>query len=493
MRSTFSGFNTATSGIFASQRSLDVVGHNIANANTPGYSRQRLEQAASTPMSLYGGKGMLGTGVDTVAIKQMRSEFLDFKYRDEVNALGYWETKEYGLEFIESIFNEPSDTSVATVTDELFAGFEELSKNPESITARTVVRERGIAFTNTMNQTYKQLEKLAKDVNSDINATVSSINSYADQIAELNKQIYRFEADGSSANDLRDRRNLLIDDLSKLVNVEVRDVNDGYGSSKMVVQINGQPLVNHDQAYKLDATATKSSTFDDEINMTEIKWANGSVVNQDSLKGELGALLTLRDGTTKDNKGIPFYIEQLNDFVGSFAKAVNGIHEDGLDLDGDEGVAFFTDGNTGDQITAKNIQISLEIDRDPRKIAAATMGELGEPVVGDGSNALRLTELRHAQMSFDNGEFKGTPEDFMISLIANLGVNTQEATRMASNQSILTNQIDRQRQSISGVSLDEEMANMVRFQHAYNASARMVTTMDEMIDVIINRMGTVGR
>lgn len=522
MRSTFLGFNSARSGLFAAQRALDITGHNISNVNTPGYSRQRLKQAQSNPMTLPGGTGMLGTGVDTLSINQFRNEFLDFKYRSEVLSQGYWEAKRDGLRFIEAILNEPSETGITTVIDEMFASFQELSKNPENLTTRALVRQRGIAFTNTINHMYNQFEKMAKDLNFDIQTTVTSINSYADQIALLNGQIFRSELDGSHANDLRDRRNLLIDELSKLVNVEVlevTDVNDqimtgqeGMATTKkLVLQINGQPLVYHNRVSKLDASGEIESTFDNQIMMKRVKWQSGDIIDVRGLKGELKALLDLRDGADGNRKGVPFYISELNRFANTFAKEINEIHKKSFGLNGDfnaignatdgGGYLMFTAGKIlsvdmyagtdltsldHSRITAKNISISLDIDIDLNKIGASTSIGL---LPGDGSQALAMSMLRHKTGMFQEGK----PEDFVKSLISNLGVDTQEAVRMAENQKHLAEQISSQKQAISGVSLDEEMSNMVRFQHAYNASARMITTMDEMLDTLINRIGLVGR
>lgn len=495
MRSTFLGFNTVRSGLFAAQRALDITGHNIANANTKGYSRQRLNQVQSTPMALYGGQGMLGTGVDTLSITQARNEFLDYKYRGEATTLGFWNAKQEGLSFIEAILNEPSDSGITTVVDELFDSFQELSKSPETTTTRTLVRERAITFANSVNNMYNQLEKMAKDLNFEVETTVNSINSYAEQIAALNSQIFRTESDGSHANDLRDQRNVLIDELSKLVNVDVvkvLDNNDGM-SEKLVLQINGQPLVYHDRVNKLDTSVEESSSFDPLIQMKQIKWANGDMLSMKHLGGELKGLLDIRDGNTSDSKGIPYYINQLNEFVETFAKEINDIHYAGINLDEIDKIYFFTanglpssDTNAVTGITAKNIKLSYDIDTDPNNIAAA---EAGETLPKGNSNALKLLALRN------EGIFAGDvkPEDFVKSLVGNLGVDAQEANRMVGNQEFLLATIDGKRLSISGVHMDEELSNMVKFQHAYNASARMMTTMDEMLDVVINKIGIVGR
>ncbi|RQD69160.1 MAG: flagellar hook-associated protein FlgK [Tindallia sp. MSAO_Bac2] len=520
MRSTFLGFNTATSGLFASQRALDTTGHNIANVNTPGYTRQRVEQSNADGWRIGGGAGILGTGVQMDGIEQLRNEFLDFRYRDEANSLAYWDARQEGLAFIESMFNEPSDTGIMSNVDQFFDALQELSKeqNADELTHRALVYDRAIGVANSISHQYDQLEKMAMDLNGDIQGTVDTINAYVDQIANLNDQIFRYEVDGSSANDLKDRRNLLIDELSELVKVDVKQVTDPRDTSpnapkKMVLQIAGQPLVYHNKAYKLDASEKeKSQFFEDmgvDLEVNRLQWADGSYLNPDSLQGELKALMELRDGTTADKKGIPYYISKLNEFAQTFAKEMNELAKTGYGLKGETlpgigddefgaGYLMFTahgrssiemyddDGNIRhSQINAKNFGVSLDM-QDYNKIPAAASKEA---LPGDASVIMDMLELRNKDTMFAEGK----PEDFLRTLISNLGVDRQQSIRNSENQRVLTEQIDYHRMSYSGVSQDEELANMVKFQHAYNASARMITTMDEMLDVVINRVGLVGR
>lgn len=527
MRSTFLGFNTARSGLFAAQRALDITGHNISNVNTPGYSRQRLEQTQSNPLSIMGGQGMLGTGVDMVAVNQLRNNFLDFRYRDEANSLASWETRRDGLAFVEAMFNEPSDTGLNTVMDQFFSALQELSKeqNVDELTHRALVLDRTVGVASSITHLYSQMEKMVVDLNFDIQSTVGTINGLSDQIARLNKQIYMFEADGSQANDLRDQRNLLIDQLSEYVKVdivEVADANDQSGMrnvpKKMVLQINGQPLVYHDRAYALDASTKEKSDFFDnlgvDLELNKIQWADGSYLNPRSLQGGLRALIDLRDGATATTKGLPYYISKLNEFARTFAKEMNEAARTGYGLKGEilkdsngndignatqgAGYLLFTAFGRGSAemydaqgnvrhhlITAQNIGVALDME-DLNKIPASGAQNL---LPGDASVIMKMLGLRNKSSMFAEGK----PEDFMKSLIANLGVDMQEAMRNSSNQKVLTEQIDNERMRFSGVSTDEELANMVRYQHSYNASARMITTMDEMLDVVINRLGLVGR
>ncbi|MDF2546586.1 MAG: flgK [Anaerosolibacter sp.] len=532
MRSTFFGFNIARSGLFASQRALDITGHNISNANTPGYTRQRLNVTSSNPMTLPGGQGMIGTGVDTHSIQQMRDQFLDFKYRQENTTSGQWDTRAGSLQQIEAILNEPSDSGIRQVMDEFYTALQELSKgnNADNLTVRAQVRQRGIALSNTLNHMYTQLKDMQKNMDFEVKTTVDQINGYAEQIANLNKQIFQFELDGSHANDLRDQRNLLVDQLSELVDIEVQESTDG----KFKIAINGIGLVSHFNHEKLvTVKRTTEKNYVDNKDLLDVKWENGSSFSCRS--GKLKGILDMRDNMNGNEKGIPYYMDQLNKFTTVFAARFNQQHRLGYGLSGaDDGIDFFNYPNgalndvtaavnalgTSDEekiakfeaansgmtvfkvgtswyetsiINADQINISTAIESNLNNIAAALSNSGGAPPLsglpGDGSNALALLDMRH-----DVGMFTwGSPDDYFKSLISNLGVDAQEAIRMTDNQQVLLNQINNSRQSISGVSLDEEMANMVKFQHSYNASARMITTIDEMLDKIINGMGVVGR
>ncbi|SHK14031.1 flagellar hook-associated protein 1 FlgK [Caminicella sporogenes DSM 14501] len=542
---SFFGFNIARSGLFASQRALNVTAHNVANANTEGYSRQRLNVVQSTPLSLPQGQGMIGSGVDTAGIEQIRDEFLDFKIRQEMTTNGEWEARAEALKHIEAIFNEPSESGIRKVMDEFFASLHELSKNPDNLTARAEVRQRGIALTETLNHMYTQLQNLQANTDFAIETTVNQINGYAQQIASLNEQIYKYELDGNKANDLRDQRNLLIDKLSELVNIDVYEapIPGSNNLSKISITINGDVLVSHTKYNQIKMERrTELNNYCDAPNLLNLKWENEEPLRVSS--GKLKGLLDMRDNISGSEKGIPYYMDKLNRFTTVFAARFNMQHGKGYGLSGagnhnqffngpvfdfakfpengfeelkdlndvkgasdEDTINNFEEKNPNktifkikdslgndhwyiaDIIKADEISISKDIE-DLNKIAAAKYDDgSGNGLAGDGSNAEALIELRHDVDMFT----WGSPEDFFKSAISNLGVDANEAVRMSENQKVLIQQIDNKRKSISGVSLDEEMTNMVKFQHSYNANARMITAIDEMLDRIINGMGHVGR
>lgn len=551
MSSAFLGLSVSLSGLFANQRALGVVSHNIANANTEGYSRQVMNMQAYKPQTLPGKFGTIGVGVDVTAVKQIRDMYLDFKYRNEKSLEQEWKSREAVLSYIEDIFNEPSDSSIAKLMDDYYKGLQTLSKNPENLTARTLVRQNAIALTEGVNRIANMLRGLQSDLNYQFQTSVNQLNGYAEQIVALNKVIYEAELEGGTANDVRDQRNLVLDKLSELVKVDYYEDEQ----KRFHVLVGGHTLVSHfrQDSIKL-VPRTEKLNDDDADRIMDIKWADGNPVNLKS--GALKGLIDARDTIEGDYKGIPYYLSKLNEFVDVFAAEMNNIHTEGYGLKGETGYNMFTinnmttaeyndyllnkgfngkpavdvttavltgvsDSNTdeenkkimdeniakifennpqyaqksirrvGDQylvvdkMKATEITVAKDIE-DINKIAAATSVV---DLTGDGRNILRMIETRHNDKLYE----WGTPEDFMKSLVSNLGVDAASAARMVTNQGLLVNEFSIAKDSVMGVSLDEEMSNMIKFQTAYNANARMVNVFDEMLDLVVNRLGTVGR
>ncbi|OGO77293.1 MAG: flagellar hook-associated protein FlgK [Clostridiales bacterium GWB2_37_7] len=509
MRTTFGTFNTATSGLFASQRSLDIVSNNISNANTEGYSRQQVLQRASIPV---GGdpRGLVGTGVETYDVVQIRSQYMDNKYWGQVKAYAEWNTKSEGLQEVEGIFNEPSDTGIRKVMDEMFASIEELVKKSGDNTNRVNLIEKAVTFSNTIRGFGQQIVDSIRDTNFAIKSKVDEVNALASQITELNKQIFNMELDGRKSNGLRDQRSTLVDKLSQMVNISVSEVS-GEGNAKYFnVKIGGITLVNHYQTNKL-TTDNVDIPGVSELGtgkISVIKWAgvNGAPLDEVKVEsGELKGMLDMRDGNGENYsyRGLPFYLNQLNRFARDFAKAFNEQHKAGVDQDGDPGVNFFdeptdtvTPLDTTDDwknVTSINLKVNAAIKGSPSMVAAADAAA-GE---SNNENAKLLASLRNKRDTFydatTTSKINGTADDFIKSILSVLSVDTNQAKRLTTNTEAIVEQTKNKRMSESGVSLDEEMGNMVKFQQAYNASARMITTLDGIMDTMINRLGIVGR
>lgn len=520
--SGWAGFRTAVSGLYSSQKSLYTASHNIANTNTEGYSRQQVLIKTNSALMLPG-VGMLGMGTDVYDISRVRDSYMDFKYTHESAPLGEWEIKNENLVEIENLFNEPSDSSFRQYMDDFFTSLETLSTQPSNYSHRAAVRESAVALTNHLNETANNLYDMQKSLNFSVRTKVKQINDYAEQISDLNMEIYKLEADGKKANDLRDRRDLLVGKLSKIVNIQTDERN-----GKFRVSIGGMTLVNHVETSKLNIT-TVDNKYNPDERLAQVEWETGNQpLNLES--GELKGLLDVRDGDglSDSYRGVAFYIERLNEFAGKVVEKFNAIHYNGTGLNSNNKLFFSFDGkdtasydsefNTkfganlngvnytditdptyqdykqfiSENVRADNISVSGDILFDLDSIAhiAAASGTDG---VENNENVLKLIELREDNMFFDDTTPQGTPDDFLKAIISNLAVDSQQSNRMTQNQNAIIANIEKKRESISGVSLDEEMANMVKFQHSYNASARVITTIDEIYDVTINRLGLVGR
>jgi len=541
MGESFFGLNVAVRGLFAAQRNLDIVNHNLNNINTPGYSRQQAIQVASRPMSLADGTGMLGTGAEVVSVRRVRDEYLDFKYWSESISYGEWLAKKEALSDIEVTFNEPSESGFTAIMSSFYDALQELAKDPGSAAARALVKQRGVTLAKFFNSLASHFEELQKDLNYKIQTKVEAVNSYAAQIQQLNRQIYITELDGNIANDLRDQRTLLVDKLSQIINVEATEVvvgrlPDGREDKHFMVIISGKALVDHFTISELalvQRDETQKVNYEDVANLYEVQWADGNKLNIKG--GELKGYLDVRDGNegradgpngiaSPNYKGIPYYQRKLNEFVRTFARAFNegyidtdtikgysagdtfGIgHADGYGYGSDEkGIRFFTmmvdnqaissdvflsgvdpEDNEAiyylyDRITAKNFSVSLDILEDYNLIATSD-----KP--GETGNIEVLNKLLGFRRN-DDMFVEGAPEDFMKSLIATLGIDTEQAGNYTDNMKVIVNQISNRRLSDSGVSIDEEMANLVKFQQAYRAAAKMIQTMNEVYETLINEL-----
>ncbi|MDP4093188.1 MAG: flagellar hook-associated protein FlgK [Bacillota bacterium] len=511
MNESFFGLNIAVNGLYSAQRSLDVVNHNISNVNTPGYSRQQVVQVASKPMALYDGTGMMGTGSEVTGITRVRDEYLDFKYWSENRTSGEWDTKSTQLTNVEAIFNEPSDSGFNKIMGDFYNSLHELAKDPSSPANRAIVQQKGVTLAKYFNSTAANFEKMQADVNDCVRIDVDHVNSMADQIQQLNRQIYTSELDGSTASDLRDQRTVLVDQLSKLVNIDANEVvvgklPSGLDDKHFVITISGKALVDHFQVSKLAlAPRTSQLNADDSPNLYDVKWADGNSLNIKG--GELRGYLDIRDGNngkvgldgvtaTPMYKGIPYYMNKMDQFARTFAKDFNNIHSAGYGYnDTAGGTDFFTilgsDDNpistydfskmTYNDMTAANISVSGDIMNDSNKIATS---DSNTNQVGNINTLNKLLDTR----TDDNMFSEGAPEDFMKSLVSTLGVDSQQAKIFSNIQGSVINQVTNQRSSVSGVSIDEEMANLIKYQQAYNASARMINTMAEVYDTLINKL-----
>ncbi|GAA0472229.1 flagellar hook-associated protein FlgK [Alkalibacillus silvisoli] len=511
--STFHGLEVARRALAAQQSALHTTSHNISNANTEGYSRQRVNFEATNPFPTPSRNapqmaGQLGTGVTAGQIERIRDQFLDFQYRAENNQAGYYESKADALKRMEDIMNEPSDSGLAKTMDQFWESIQDVATNPEDGGARRVMQQRGQAVVETFNHLHDKLTDVQGELKNQMDTNAGQVNTLVNQIHQLNDQISRVEPNGDLPNDLYDKRDLLVDELSEYVNIDISYESNG-GHSKATAE--GQAII---RLADDNGNAINNGTLidaDNNMQGLEVQFdeENGEIVSgvgigamdengnveleteidahQFSSPGKLQGLIHANGYMNEDGEPTGDYVDMingLNEMAYEFANAFNDQHQAGYDLNGDEGSNFFEPLDDSSDAAAM-IAVSEDIMNDESLIAASGSGQ-----PGDGSNAQALSDVRDENLEGLNDQ---SVQKFYEALVGDLGVKAQEANRMANNTSSLRESVNFNREAMSGVSLDEEMANMIKFQHAYNAAARSMTVVDETLDRIINQMGIVGR
>jgi flagellar hook-associated protein 1 FlgK len=697
MRSAFFPFHIAASGLHAARANLNTISHNIANAEIPGFSRQQTVQSASRPLHVMDGKGMYGTGATTHAIIQNRNQFLDMKFWQQRSIMGEHATKATHLSFVETVFNNLPGAGVLQAFDGFFNRMYDLAGNAPDATFRTNVITGADALTEMVRHNALALQRQQIDINREIADVVMVINSLGTQIVTLNKQIADFERDGANANDLRDRRALLIDELSQYVNVEVRERDfstpDRPNDRRLTVMINGSDFVRHESFHRLELVPRTPEQRRNEMDVDElydITFAGGAGyfdIYNHALRGVLRGLIDLRDGNnsvqtnistyitqsttetipwpitatfigpspnitpnnipnllcitvsltdidnndvspkfmpqsgiieingvqfefnrcivfqanlnvdiimnqtewetmitdygpiedwnivfpntpeqqftviitekipfntlgapTSNYKGIPFYMNQLNQLVRTFARAINeGLdaqfrpipgavgHINGFDIEGRNRSALFFTYTRADTETpatwtnASNPRLPLWRDAEGRFFT-----EQGDPALGrerhtnaegfnmytmdlSGMNALnfiinpeliRSNAYLAASSHRDQGESnnaviqgfnlvgtfphlfrEGRLEDFIIAISDHLAIDANQALNFALSFDEITMQTHNQRLSVKGVDINEEMMDLIRFQHMFQAASRLINVIDSIYDTLINRLG----
>lgn len=511
MRSTFHSLETAKRSIFTQQAAINTVGHNISNANTEGYSRQKVTMVAARPIEAYGinrsnAPGQLGTGVEFTSITRIRNAFLDQQYREQNYGVGSLEIQTDTLNKLEGYVNEPSDTGIRAVLEKFWNSWSDLSKDPENVTGREILQENALALVETFNELSRQLTGLDADLTSNIDVKVTEANSLLQTISSLNTEIRRIEMIGDDANDLRDQRDLMTDKLSRIANISVSETDQGYNITLGTVNLLQGGTVTPLTAADVEAAYANGALIGGEIHgmiVSRDNYVTGFQQQLDTLADTLANgefQVTIPAGWVKPGSTTPTATEEV-----VTVRGINGLHKLGYTLTGsaDVGEDFFTfkAGATG--ITAASIQLNPSIAADANKIATSlrtTTDAAGVTSVVKGNNglALLMSELKNVKFGFDEtatggGVTQATVSDFYGAVVGALGVQSQEASRLYKNTQTQLDQIQGSRLSVSGVSLDEEMADLIKYQYAYSASARFMTTFDQMLEKLINGTGMVGR
>ncbi|MGD9956431.1 MAG: flagellar hook-associated protein FlgK [Candidatus Nanopelagicales bacterium] len=455
---TFDGLSVALSGLAAQRTALDVAGQNIANANTDGYSRQRVlmtSVGAPAVAGIWSGRSFTG-GVSVTGVDRLRDALLETRGQQAHGALSDLSASEAVIGQVEQLFPEPSDNGLAAALSDMWSAFHDVANQPGDTGTRNALLQSAATVTDWLNETSARLTALSGDVLSQARTDLDQVNALAGQIADLNVSIMRARDGQMPTNELADQRDLLAMKLADLVGgVATVDTND-----QMRVMVGGMPLVEGDRSRAMALNGSGSG----------LAWswaADGSPVQATGgeLKGFVSAITS----------SLPAWSARLDSVASALATSVNALHGTGFDLDGAAGGAFFTG------TTAATIGVAVT---DPRKVAASAVAPgAGGPSL-DAGVATSIAKLAASATGADS---------VYHSLVADVAQTSQTVSRRVTTQGTVASTIDTARESQAGVNVDEEMASILTFQRAYEASSRVLNAVDQMLDTLINRTGMVGR
>lgn len=475
MISLSASLTMARKALQAQQVAIQTAGHNIANANTPGYARQRVDLIPSIPHSLIPA-GSLGTGVDIGEITRTRDLLLDRQFRDAQQALGRQEAEEATLSQIEGLVGEPSEDGIGGAISALFASFQDLANYPSDLTTRTVVRDKARAMVDQFHRLDDGLERLKVDLHNEISAVVTEVNGLAQQIAELNRQIGMAEGGYGTANDLRDQRDRALDELWNLVGGSI--IEEASGQVRVTVG-GGLTLVDGLTSVPIEVM-DYDSTDPDYPDSVRLRLGGHMLT---PAGGRLAGLLDTRNSTTGFIKG---FQSQLDTLAKAMVDTINGTHVTGYGLDGLSGrnLFAFTTAPNGVTGAARYISVDPAIEADVKTIAAASTAA-GVP--GDNSHALALADLQDiAVTALQDVTF----DAYLSSLVSDWAEQEAAAKRSVELHTTLSDFLTFRRDQASGVSLDEEMTDLIRFQKGYEAAAHFANVVDRLLETL---MGQIGR
>lgn len=465
--SSFSGIYVALQSILAQQKAMEITEHNVANANTAGFHRQEAVFKASVPekmmgMMQSGGVGDIGTGVLISQIRRYSLDFYDTRYRNENALTAQHNAAAEVLKNMEISLSDTAADSIGNRMDAFFASWQKVSNDPDLTTLRDVLVSDAKALASAFNERYQSLVDVQADKNLEIVQLVEDVNAIATQISKLNEEIGRSLATGSQPNDLLDERDRLVTSMAEITGVQAYTAGNGI----MTVSINGHAIVVGNKTFSL-STQTVGG-------LTQIGWADGAAFS--ATTGKIAGILDIRD------RVIPDQLAQINSTAASLINRVNTVHASGYGLDNSHNLPMFTF-LAGSEALSITVNAALD---DPLKVAAATA--LNAP--GDGNNALAISKIYDERIMNGNTI---TLRQYNGERVTKMALEAKSAINGAQNHKNVALALKDQLEQVGGVSLDEEAANMVKYQRSYQAAVRLMTTVDEMLEQMINNMGVVGR
>ncbi|MCK6593600.1 MAG: flagellar hook-associated protein FlgK [Bacteriovoracaceae bacterium] len=475
------------SGLFASKKSLEVTGHNLANVNTEGFSRQKVVQSTSIPNT--NGGLITGTGVRVNEITRVNDPFLDKRFNLASSGSQYYETRSDHLNQIESIFNEIDNEGLNQIMNRFFNSFRELANQPENETIRSVVRDNASMVVKDFKRIRETLDLQANSIDKKISTSVNEVNQILHHVADLNEKIQSVESNHGESGDLRDQRDLALKNLSEYFKIHTyedekkRFVISAQGIGTLVSGLSVQELA--------VASMNKNQSSNNMSGSAEVILRDRPAqrISESFQSGKLSSLIKVR------NTDLRKLQDDVDNIAFQFAQAVNGIHRqgyvnrnieigaDGKPLPVDKrgpttGINFFADPISSDGF-ANSIDLSDEVKAD---LTNVTTG-LAPNSPGDNRVAIAISKLQHEKIL---GDGTTTLEEKFLQTIGNIGLETGKARLDAEQSRGILAQAKTMRERLVGVSIDEETANMVRYQHAYEASAKVMAAADDMFKTIIS-------
>ena len=540
MANTFFGLTIASSGLGASGLAINTAAHNISNVNTKGYTKQQTVQEASSAIRVYTNYGTVGTGVSVTEIKQLRSSYYDTKYWNNNSVCGNYSTLESYTTLIEDYLDEFNLDGFTTEYKNLFEAVNALTKDPHSVVARNQLVNYSQSISEFFNTMTTNLNSVQRQADDEVKSTANAINTVAQEIASLNKQINTIEVNGGAANDLRDARALLIDELSGYINATVKETEVGNGVTEFCVYVDGYSLVDGYDYNQIICTPRETGdkrNASDINGLVELSWNNGMEFNmyRSSLSGSLKAAIDVRDGCNdcyevvglkdadgnflkdadgkvvdvqnlteteyeqykaqgytkeltvyvdqyrnSDYKGVPYYQSQLNEFVRAITSEFNAIIAKG-DRNGEPPIDFFTSKYGEEYISAAGVTVNPDIIRDV-SLLPYSFDDAQGAANSDMADALYALKEKD---TINNGTFL----EYLQSMVSVAYIDTARAKTFASNYNNIKDTINNQRLSVGGVDEDEEAVDMVKFKEAYSLASKVVSVMQEIYDKLIQETG----
>jgi flagellar hook-associated protein 1 len=462
MTQLFGVLSSGMSALLTQQRAINVTGINIANVNTPGYSRQRVNLQTGVPVQI--GLGAMASGVTSSGIERIYDRFVGVQLNNENASLGRWESQKGMLERVESVLEENGSYGLNQAFSDFWNAWQDLSLNASGSTERSMVAATSQTLADTIRKKYSDLEQVRDDIQVAVEGGVAEVNRLVDQIAELNQKVASMELNGTDANDYRDSRDLAMKELAGYIDIKSFESEDG---QIVVSTADGRPLVESGNTWNLQTQIAADGHM-------EVLWPDidGGLVDISSAieGGKIGGWLHVRDTQIVD------YQDQLDTIAIALRDEVNDLHAAGYGLDGTTGTDLFTGSGAAD------LELNPDV-LDHLDLIAASSTAAGVP--GNADNALAIYGLRSALTVNGTATFESAAN----TLVTQVGYDTQTAKANANHQTDMMTYLENYQESVSGVSLDEEMVNLVKYEAAYNAAAKMVSMADDMLNMLMSIVG----